>query len=103
MAPDARGATEREDDVTDPRTDGSAADLAEQADLVEPPQPVLASETAPAGLDADEADAIEQQLVARPRAGGGPYRAVGDREADDADVLEQDMEVPVDDPDDDLT
>jgi hypothetical protein len=96
---------EREDDVTDPRTGGPAADLAdaaEQADLVEPPQPVLASETRPAGADADEADVIEQQLVARPDAGGGHYRGVGDREADDADLLEQETEVPVDDPDDDL-
>jgi hypothetical protein len=46
-----------------------------------------------------EADALEQQLAARPGESGSPLRPVGDREADDADVLEQEADVPVDDDD----
>jgi hypothetical protein len=76
------------------------ADRAEQRDDDRPV--VLASESVPPGPEVPEADAIEQQIVARPREGGGPYRPVGDREADEADVAEQETEVPVDDPEDDL-
>jgi hypothetical protein len=46
-----------------------------------------------------EADALEQQLAARPGEAGSPLRPVGDREANEADVLEQDADVPVDDDD----
>ena len=51
------------------------------------------------GEDVPEADALEQQLDARPGEAGAPLRPVGDREADDADVLEQETDVPVDDDD----
>jgi hypothetical protein len=91
--------------VTDPgtRTDATDADLAEQQDLVDPPEVSLAADATPPAEDVPEADALDQQLVARPRGvGGAPSRPVGDREADDADVLEQEAEVPVGD-DDDLT
>jgi hypothetical protein len=84
--------------VTDP---GSAtdADRAEQEALLDPPAVSSAADaTAPAG-DVPEADALEQQLAARPGESGTPPRPVGDREADEADVLEQDAEVPVDEDD----
>ena len=47
--------------------------------------------------DVPEADAIEQQLDAAPGDGAAQPQAVGDREADDADVLEQETDVPLDD------
>jgi hypothetical protein len=78
----------REDDVTE---FGSAsevpdADRAEQAPAV--PVDTVAG-------DVSEADAIEQRLPAEPgEASAAP--SVGDREADAADVLEQETEVPVD-------
>jgi hypothetical protein len=89
-----------EDDVTDPGTsDVPDADRAEQEALLDLPGVDLAGDaTAPAG-DVPEADAIEQQLAARPGEAGGPLQPVGDREADEADVLEQETEVPVDDDD----
>ena len=49
--------------------------------------------------DVPDADALEQQPAARPGETGSPLRPVGDREADEADVLEQDAEVPLDDED----
>jgi len=49
--------------------------------------------------DVPEADALEQQLSARPGEVSDPPRPVGDREANEADVLEQETEVPVDDDD----
>jgi hypothetical protein len=50
-----------------------------------------------------EADALEQQIVARPaEAGAAPPHPLGLREADEADVLEQETEVPAGDGDDDL-
>ena len=62
------------------------ADRAEQAPAV--PEDTVAGEVS-------EADAIEQRL---PAGSGEPSTApfVGDREADAADVLEQETEVPVD-------
>ena len=45
-----------------------------------------------------EADALEQQLAARPGAVDSPTR-VGDREANEADVLEQEADVPLDEDD----
>ena len=58
--------------------------------------PPRATRTHPA-VDVPEADALEQQLAARPGEAGGPLRPVGDREANEADVLEQEVDVPLDD------
>ena len=76
------------------------ADRAEQEALVDPPAVASAGDASPPGEDVPEADALEQQLAARPGEVSGPVRPVGDREADDADVLEQETDVPVaeDDP-----
>lgn len=76
-------------------TDVPDADRAEQEALVDPPEVVTAGDAEPPPADVPEADALDQQLSARPRGTGGPLRPVGDREADDADVLEQEMDVPV--------
>jgi hypothetical protein len=86
--------------VTDPgTTDVPDADRAEQEAPLDPPAVSLAGDaTAPAG-DVPEADALEQQLAARPGEAGSPQGPVGDREADDADVLEQEADVPLDDDD----
>jgi hypothetical protein len=73
------------------------ADRAEQEALLNPPAVTLAGEATPPGEDVPEADALEQQLAARPGETGSPLRPVGDREADEADVLEQETDVPVDD------
>ena len=91
--------TTEEDDVTEPGT-ATDADRAEQEALVDPPEVSIAGDAEPPPADVPEADALDQQLVARPRGTGGPVRPVGDREADDADVLEQETDVPVaeDDP-----
>ncbi|RFU20829.1 hypothetical protein [Geodermatophilus marinus] len=86
--------------MTEPRTDVPDADRAEQDDLVDAPEISIAGDAAPLPEGVPEADALDQQLVARPRGTGGPVHPVGDREADDADVLEQEADVPVeDDPD----
>ena len=94
---------DEEDDVTEPGTAGGAndADRAEQEALIEAPAPATAGEAEPVGDAVPEADALEQQLAARPGEAGSPLRPVGDREADEADVLEQEADVPLDD--DDLT
>ena len=75
------------------------ADRAEQEALVDTPAVATAGDATAPGEDVPEADALEQQLAARPGEAGSPRRAVGDREADDADVLEQEADVPVDDDD----
>jgi hypothetical protein len=95
---------DEEDDVTEPGipSDVPDADRAEQDALVDPPDVALASEANSPPSDVPEADALEQQLAARPGEAGSPLRPVGDREANEADVLEQDAVVPVDE-DDDLT
>ena len=49
--------------------------------------------------DVPEADALEQQLPARPGETGSALRPVGGIEANEADVLEQDVDVPLDDDD----
>ena len=86
--------------MSEPGTAGATdADRAEQEALLEPPAPATAGEAAPVGDDVPEADALEQQLAARPGESGGPRRPVADREADDADVLEQEADVPVDEDD----
>lgn len=88
-----------EDHVTEP---GSAtdADRAEQDALLDPPEVSSAGDAAAPPADVPEADALDQQLVARPRGTGGTQHRAGDREADDADVLDQETDVPVaeDDP-----
>ena len=75
------------------------ADRAEQETLLDPPAVTTAADATAPGQDVPEADALEQQLAARPGESGGPRRPVGDREADDADVLEQEADVPVDEDD----
>ena len=88
--------TPREDDVTEPgtSTDVPDADRAEQQALLEP---VTAGEASAPGDGVPEADALEQQLAARPGEAGLPSRPVGDREANEADILEQETDVPTDD------
>lgn len=65
----------------------------------DPPTQLQEDDVTEPGIPSDvpEADALEQQLAARPGESGSPSRPVGDREADEADVLEQDADVPVDD------
>ena len=86
--------------MTDPGT-ATDADRAEQEALLDPPGVAVAADASAPDDGVPEADALEQQLAARPGEAGGPYRQVGDREANEADVLEQEADVPVDD--DDLT
>jgi hypothetical protein len=95
----ATDAGSREDDVTEPTSDVPDADRAEQEALLEPPAVSTAADAQAPGGDVPEADALEQQLAARPGEAGSPRRPVGDREADDADVLEQEADVPVDEDD----
>ena len=85
--------------MTEPGT-ATDADRAEQEALVDPPEVAIAGDAEAPPADVPEADALEQQLVARPRGTGAPLRPVGDREANEADVLEQEADVPVaeDDP-----
>jgi len=87
--------------VTEPGTAGDVpeADRAEQETLVDPPEVSIAGDAQAPPADVPEADALDQQLVARPQGTGGPAHSVGDREADDADVLEQETDVPVEDDD----
>ncbi|MGY1603947.1 hypothetical protein [Geodermatophilus sp. SYSU D00815] len=85
--------------MTEPGTDVPDADRAEQEALLDPPAVGLAGEASAPGEGVPEADALEQQLAARPGETGSPRWPVGDREANDADVLEQEAEVPVDDDD----
>ncbi len=87
----------REDDVTDPGT-ASDADRAEQEALVDPAAPSVAGEAGPLGDGASEADALEQQQPIVPSS-AGPLRPVGDVDADEADVLEQEADVPYDEDD----
>ena len=75
------------------------ADRAEQEDYVDPPEVETAGDAQAPPPDVPEADALDQQLVARPHGSGVPPHPVGDREADDADVLEQEADVPVEDDD----
>ena len=85
--------------MTDPGTgdDVPDADRAEQEALLDPPGVGLAGDASAPPEDVPEADALEQQLAARPGEAGGPLRPVGSREADEADVLEQELDVPLDD------
>jgi hypothetical protein len=87
--------------VTEPGrpSDVPDADRAEQEALVDPPAVASAGDATAPGAEVSEADALEQQLAARPGEAGSPWRPVGDREADDADVLDQEADVPVDEDD----
>jgi hypothetical protein len=93
--------SDEEDDVTEPGTptDVPDADRAEQEALLDPPVVTSAGDATAPAEDVPEADALEQQLSARPGEAGSPLRPVGDREANEADVLEQDADVPVDEDD----
>ena len=82
--------------MTAPGSDVPDADRAEQEAPLDPPAVALAGDATPPAGDVPEADALEQQLSARPGEAGSPLRPVGDREADPADVLEQEAVVPVD-------
>jgi hypothetical protein len=86
--------------VTEPDIVSEVPDIdrAEQEALVDPPAVVSAADAAPPPEDVPEADAIEQQLDALPKVVDDP-REVGDREASEADVLEQEAGVPVEEPD----
>ena len=84
--------------MTDPGT-ANDADRAEQEALLDPPAVALAADAAAPGDGVPEGDALEQQLAARPGEAGAPRGPVGDREATDADVLEQQLDVPVDEDD----
>ena len=86
----------QEDDVTDPGT-ATDADRAEQEALLDPPAVSTAAEAAAPAADVPEADALEQQLAARPGEAGSPVRPIGDREGSEADILDQQADVPVDD------
>ncbi len=77
------------------------ADRAEQEALVDPPEVSIAADATAPPPDVPEADALDQQLVARPRGTGGTQHRPADREADEADVLEQETDVPVGDRDTD--
>jgi hypothetical protein len=89
----------REDDVTEPDIEVPEADRAEQEALVDPPAVVTAADAAPPPEDVPEADAIEQQLDALPKVIDGPTDPVGDREANEADVLAQETGVRVEEDD----
>ncbi|MGY1753338.1 hypothetical protein [Blastococcus sp. SYSU D01042] len=84
--------------MTDPGT-ANDADRAEQEALVDPPAVSVAGEATAPPDTVPEADALEQQLAARPGEAGSPLRPVGDREANEADVLEQEADVPADEDD----
>ena len=77
-------------------TDVPDADRAEQEALLDPPAVTSAGDAASPGVGVPEADALEQQLSARPGEAGIPSQPVGDREANEADVLEQEIDVPAD-------
>ena len=85
--------------MTDPGTSSDVpdADRAEQEARLGAPGVALAGDASAPGEAVPEADALEQQLAARPGEAGTPARPLGDREANEADVLEQEADVPVDD------
>lgn len=85
--------------MTEPGTpsDVPDADRAEQEALLDPSGVAVAGDASAPSPDVPEADALEQQFSARPGASGSPARPVGDREANEPDVLEQETGVPLDD------
>ena len=84
--------------MTEPGT-ANDADRAEQEALVDPPAIGVAGAAAAPEDGVPEADALEQQLAARPGEAGTPRGPVGTREANEADVLEQETDVPEDEDD----
>jgi hypothetical protein len=74
-------------------------DRAEQDEPIDPPGVALATEAIPPPEDVPEADALEQQLDAEPAPPDGPRGPLGDREADDADVVDQETGVRVEEDD----
>jgi hypothetical protein len=92
---------DEEDDVTEPGipSDVPDADRAEQEALLDPPTVTSAGDASSPGDGVPEADALEQQLAARPGEAGSALQPVGDREADEADVIEQESDVPLDEDD----
>jgi hypothetical protein len=87
--------------VTEPGTpsDVPEADRAEQEALLDQSGVALAGEASAPAADVPEGDALEQQLSARPGEAGSPALSVGDREANEADLLEQEADVPLDEDD----
>jgi hypothetical protein len=85
--------------MSEPRPEATFADRAEQDDFVDPPEVDYAGDATAPPEGVPEADAIDQQLVARPSGTGGTHWHGGDREADDADVLEQETDVPFEEAD----
>ena len=83
--------------MTEPTSDVPDADRAEQEALLDPAGVTSAGDAHAPGEGVPEADALDQQLAARPGEAGSPLRPVGDREANDADVLEQEADVPLGD------
>ena len=82
--------------MTDPGA-ATDADRAEQEALLDPPVVSTAGEATAPAADVPEADALEQQLAARPGEAGSPPRPIGDRDGSEADILEQEADVPMDD------
>ena len=82
--------------MSDPRTPSDVPDADQEAPL-DLPGVASAADAAGPGVDVPEADALEQQLAAQPGETGSPLRPVGDREANEADVLEQESDVPLGD------
>ena len=87
--------------MTEPGTpaDVPDADRAEQQALLDPPAVSSAGDAASPGVGVPEADALEQQLSTRPGEAGSPAGPLGDREANEADGLEQELDVPLDEDD----
>ncbi len=82
--------------MTEPGPSSEVPD-ADRAEQQAPVDPATAGDVVPPGDGVPEADALEQQLAARPGEAGTPSRPVGDLEANEADVLEQEIDVPADD------
>ena len=80
-------------------SDVPEADRAEQETLLDQSGVAGAGEASPPAEGVPEADALEQQLSARPGEAGTPTGPLGDREANEADVLEQAADVPLDEDD----
>ena len=80
-------------------SDVPEADRAEQEALLDPSGVALAGEASAPAADVPEGDALEQQLSVQPGEAGSPARPVGDREANEADLLEQEADVPLDEDD----
>lgn len=87
--------------MTEPEipSDVPDADRAEQEAQLDRAGVASAGDAAGPGVDVPEADALEQQLAARPGEAGTPSGPIAEREANEADVLEQERDVPVEEDD----